>query len=369
MDSIPQEIIDEIIDNLPRSTLRSSSLVAKRWRRRSQQHVLFSVMFFSESDVNSWEIDTQEDPGRIPSYVQAAKFNRIIRWNDPPLFGRVLQNFSSLKTLWTYETELPGEVLEYITRGELGKNLTALDLWSPRCSLSIAISTILAFPNLQHLVIDTLTTTSSEAPQTYSFLPRKRPLDLLRVVGRADGVAQTLANLQFASRRLILGAQTWNVHELLILSSMTVIELALLGVYSFCEGRRSINDDFIDDPNPPTPHLVDLPPFPALTSLKIYIYGRAPSPHLINTLSSISSAPALASIFLECWWWFLSGSEPPNTWDSLDTWLVQMAGNSTVEDGLTLTLTRWQEVRVLRALFPKFKEVGEIKTDPEGLDI
>ena len=369
MDSLPQEIIDEIIDNLPRSTLRSSSLVAKRWRRRSQRRVLSKVTLSSESDVNKWHVDTQEDPGRIPSYVQTAKFNHITRWNDPALFSRVLKNFSSLMRLWTYETEFPEEVLEYISNGGLGKNIIGLSLWSPRCSLTTAISMILTFPKLRNLVVDTFTTASTKALPAHSIMPQRRPLDSLQVVRNVAGVVQTLANLQFTSRRLILDVQTTNIHKLLILSSVTVVELVLLGACSLWGDRKHISDDFIDDPDRQSPHLLDISPFPALNSLKIHICGCYPSPQLVNTLSSISSAPALASIDLECWWWFLSGSVPSGTWDRLDTWLARMAENAIVEGGPVLTLARWEDNQGSRALFPKFKEVSKIKTDPEGLDV
>src|ERR1700753_3832338 len=186
MDSLPQETIDEIIDNPPHSSLRSSSLIAKRWRRRSQKRALDTIYFPSESKVNNWYTDTHNNTDGITSYVQAATFNGITEWSDPALFGRVLQNFSSLTTLGTYYMEMPDEMLGYISHGRLGKNITNLYLWSPRCSVSTMISMIIAFPNLQNLVIDTLTTTSTETPPAYSALPRRRPLDNLRVVKCVD---------------------------------------------------------------------------------------------------------------------------------------------------------------------------------------
>ena len=86
MDSLPQEIIDGIIDTVPHSSLRSCSLVAKRWRKRSQQRAFgFGDTQFSsesESEVNRWFADIQSDPNGISSCVKYASFFDI-KWSDP----------------------------------------------------------------------------------------------------------------------------------------------------------------------------------------------------------------------------------------------------------------------------------------------
>ena len=45
-----------------------------------------------------------------------------------------------------------------------------------------------------------------------------------------------------------------------------------------------------------------------------------------------------------------------------------MAKDSTVEDGLVLTLMGWPRGEQVDAFFPKFREVGEIKTDSKKFD-
>ena len=176
MDLFPQEIIDEIIDDLPLSSLRSSSLVSKRWRKRSQQRAFSSITFTSEYDVNGWHIciSTRGVLGGVLPYVQLARFRNITEWADPALLGRVLQNLNSLTTLWTYGTEIPDETLEYISRKH-GENITELHLWSPQCSLSTMSSMIIAFPNLRNLVIDTIM--STDEPPIHSVLPHRKRLD------------------------------------------------------------------------------------------------------------------------------------------------------------------------------------------------
>ena len=363
MDSLPQEIINKIIDNLPRASLCSSSLVARRWRKRSQQHALSTIRLYTESMAKSWYACTQSDPGGISSYVQLAKFAHIDKWTDPALFGRVLGNSNSLTALWIMDTGMPNEVPEHVSRGELGKRITTLYLRSLRCGLPTLVSTIVAFPNLQKLFVDNFVATSREAPSTYPVLPQRGPLDSLRVVACQGGVAGAIANLQFTSRRLILDVKTQNIQRLLTFSPVTVVELELRGVCSTCEDHENINDDFIDFTKQSTSHAISLPPFPALTSLKIFVSGRPPSPHLVTTLSSISSVPALVSITLERWSQPNPGSDIPTTWNSLDGWLAWVAKNATIEGGLVLTLAGWPE-NLAPEVLPKFREVGKITTTP-----
>ena len=242
MDSLPQEIVDEIINNLPRSSLRFSSLVARRWRKRNQQRALSTIHFYTESMVSSWHTDIQIDPAGVSSCVQSAGFKRIDGWDDPTLFIRVLKNFNSLTALGIYETEISDELLEQISRGELGQSIaiTALCLHGLRCSLSALIPIILAFPTLRELTVVDFEIMPREAPLTYPALSPRRPLDSLVVRGLANReVAETLANHQFASRSLTLDAQPRNIQKLLTLSSATIVELVLKGTYPLCVDRKS----------------------------------------------------------------------------------------------------------------------------------
>ena len=313
MDSLPQEIVDEIIDNLPHSSLRSSSLVAKRWRKRSQQRALNKIDLRSEFMVNRWHIDTRSDPGGISSCIQSAGFPGIVEWKDRALFSRILRNFNSLRRLRMSNTEIPNEVLEDISRGEFGDRITALYFWDMRSSFVIPM--ILVFPNLQTLVVHNLTVSSTEPPFVHPAQSQRRTLDSLQVAWCTSGAVEALENLQLTASRLILDVQTENVQKLLIVSSLTVVELVLLGLCLLCVDRKSINDDPTDSLRKTTSHLIDLPPFPVLTSLKVLITAFEPSPHLINTLSPISSAPALESVELECLRQKLLSS---NTWGDLD---------------------------------------------------
>ena len=236
MDLLPQEIIDKIIDNLPRSSLRSASLVAKRWRTRSQQRALDIIWFRSEDTMNRW-LDIQSSPGGISSYLPFVGFS-IIEWTDPTLFGRVLRIFNSLTTLAISGAGISDEMLEYMLHEELSR-ITTLHLRSLRCSLSTVMFTILAFPNLRDLFIVDPTIMSREEPSTRSVLSPKRPLDSLLVRGRGNGtVAEALTDYRLMSRRLTLDAQHQNIQKLLTFSSVTIVDLVLIGMYSSCSRPR-----------------------------------------------------------------------------------------------------------------------------------
>ena len=126
---------------------------------------------------------------------------------------------------------------------------------------------------------------------------------------------------------------------------------------------------FTDIPDRPSFRCIDLPPLPALTCLRILVSPLGPSPQLIDVLSSISSVPALASISVECTNWPRPEPGSSNTWADLDGWLARMAKDTTIEGGLVLTLMGWSQGKQVEVFFPKFREVGEIITDPNEFDV
>ena len=237
MDSLPGELIGEIIDNLPRSSLRCASLVARRWRQRSQQCLLDRICFPSERHVNSWHANTHDDPHGVSSYIQFARFYAIPKWEEPTLFARVLENFNSLTTLWMYDTEIPDGLPDHISCGEFSKRVTALRLMSLRCTFTTAISTILSFPNLKRLIFGSYGTLSGDLPSTGFATPQWGAFESLRLYGDLDEVAETFAKVRFVSRRLSLDIRIPCIQDLLMLSSEVVTELVLQGVQSPCTLR------------------------------------------------------------------------------------------------------------------------------------
>ena len=214
MESFAQELIDAIIDYLPRSGMHSCSLVSSRWRRRCQQRTFARVMFWEERDVALWCMNIPQDPGGIPGYVQKVKFFGI-DWLKPTLFGRVLECFSKLKSLVMVDTSIP-----------LACGTTA-------------ISSILSLPNLQELSLHDVyiglcgveVRGGVSAPPNGS---QRRTLRLLKLHNVTTNVITTLARYPFTFRRIRMGVpvESLSMAQLLEPSSQTLVCLELQGVYS-----------------------------------------------------------------------------------------------------------------------------------------
>jgi hypothetical protein len=229
MDSIPQELIDAIVDNIPQSSLPSCSLVAKRWRQKSQRRVLSTIPFSSEDKVNRWCTDIPRDSDGISSYVRHVKIHNIFRWAEPALFSRMLGTLSSLTTLRMYSTEIPDELPAHISRGEFGKGITTLYLRCEYCKLATVTSMILSLPDLKELSV--VCEGELEEPfLTDSVTPQREPLDSLELLGYVGGIGEALAEYRFISNRLFLDIDITGMDQLLMLSSETVVELELRGV-------------------------------------------------------------------------------------------------------------------------------------------
>jgi hypothetical protein len=199
MDSIPQELIDAIIDNVPHSSLPSCSLVAKRWRRTSQRRILSTISLSSKGEVDRWCTDIPPDSDGISSYVRHVKVKFIFYWAGPALFNRLLGTLSSLTKLSMYTIEITDELLVHI-------------------------------PDLKELCVRECNFMSGELHPTYSVTPQRRPLDSLEVFGCVGGIGRALAKSQFVSSRLFLDADIIGVEQLLMISSEAVVELKLHGV-------------------------------------------------------------------------------------------------------------------------------------------
>jgi len=242
MDSLPQELIDAIIDNVPKFSLLSCSLVAKRWRLKSQRRAFETILFSSEEEVNRWCTDIPWGSGGISSYIRHIQIDEIFSWAEPALLGRMLGTLSLLTTLWVDETEIPDELPGHISRGVFGKGITTLYLHSPRCTLTTIISMILSLPDLKELGVEGWTATSGEPPPTYSATPRGRLLHSLELEGDVGGIGEALAKSRFMTSCLSLDVHIPEVEQLLMVSSETVVELKLCGVW-FLRILRTSRDD------------------------------------------------------------------------------------------------------------------------------
>ena len=367
MDSLPQELVDAIIDNLPRSSLLSSSLVAKRWRTRSHRRAFGLIRFRSEYEVDRWHSDIQGGQNRILSYVRSVQFRRITSWNEPTLPGRVLKGFPLLTALVVYGSMIPDELLGQISRGEFGRGITALYALFPLCTLSVIMHLILSFPDLKELMVSLNELEPGQPSLTSSTTPKTRLLDWLELWRYTSGVSEALIQSQFTSKHLCLGCNDSNVHQLLALSSGTLVGPQLEGVrFSQVPNCRSNNNDLVDSrTRTPIDATINLPSFPTLTSLYIRICEGEPTRWLMSVLSFITSAPVLRTTQIQHGN-YTEYNFHPYTWDGMDRWLAQVAEHTTVEGGPMVKLRHWSfDVSLGEALLPKFRKAGgTVKTDP-----
>ena len=120
MDSLAQELIDEIINHIPRNDMFASSLIAMRWTRRSQQRNFESVEFMFDN-LTLWEINIPQDLDGIPSYVHNVQFQSIFRNLERGIFRRILKTFRSMISLEMVNTDLPPDDLTVLSLlGSLG---------------------------------------------------------------------------------------------------------------------------------------------------------------------------------------------------------------------------------------------------------
>ena len=230
MDSLPQELIDTIIDNVPESSLSSCSLVAKRWRRKSQRRAFDTMSFSSEDKINRWCTDIPRDSDGISSYIHHVSIEDISSWAEPALFSRILDILSSLTTLLVSETEIPDELPGHISRGELGKGITTLYLCFSHCTVTTLASMILSLPDLKELSVEYCGVTLEEPLPAYSATPQRGPLNSLELHGYMEGVGEALARLRLISSHLSLHLHIPDIEQLLMISSETVVKLQLHGV-------------------------------------------------------------------------------------------------------------------------------------------
>ena len=190
MNSLPQELLEEIIGHLPEWCAAAPSLVSRCWRHRSQQRHFETIYVSSARQVVLWETKIPQDPDGIVSYVRHVRFDCARRTSlEPTTFGRLLKSFKSMVSLTMQNTEipLPEELRGPISLGEFGNGVTRLvlvhELYAP---LTAVISFIFSFPSLKELVINCINLTSYEPLPILPGASKRGPLESL-ILWRAPG--------------------------------------------------------------------------------------------------------------------------------------------------------------------------------------
>jgi hypothetical protein len=231
MDSLAQELIDEIIGHIPRWDTCASSLVGRRWRHRSQQRYFESVCFLGENLI-LWEKKIPQDPDGIPSYVHHVRFQAVPFHFQPAIVSRVLKTFRSTISLALAHTDFPrpDELAALVSLGEFGRTVTRLSLTrSLYAPFTAVMSLIFSFPNLKELVINEINLTSYELPPTLPNTSRMGPLELLDLRKTPKEVSIALAKCRLASRTLFLNLWDEGMELPLTTCSEGLVVLTLLG--------------------------------------------------------------------------------------------------------------------------------------------
>jgi hypothetical protein len=231
MESLPQELIDKFIDNLPHYSLRSCSLVGRRWRRRSQERIFAAVTFSSERGLalRCANIPQGPDSG-VLSYVRCARFQNIHSWREPALFGRILRALTSMTSLLMHNATIPRphDLPSSVSFSEFGKNIDWVTLLSPRCTVATIAALVPSLPSLERFFL--FGTVPGKPPSTLPRASQRRPLVELQVHVAASGVGTALAQCGLTSRKLALIVLDAGVEQLLTLSSEVIMEFQLYGV-------------------------------------------------------------------------------------------------------------------------------------------
>lgn len=96
---LPQEIIDEVIDNLAFdfATLKFTSLVRKSWTHRSRRRLFYFVPINSLTRLEQWSLSISSDPEGIASYTRVVHLSHDTprSWVEPANLDRFYDHFRS----------------------------------------------------------------------------------------------------------------------------------------------------------------------------------------------------------------------------------------------------------------------------------
>ena len=243
MDSLAQELINEIINHIPLEVMPVSSLVARRWRYRSQQ-CHFEFVLFEFDDLDFWESNISQHSDSIPSYVRHVRLRDTARRLEPVILSRVLKPFTSIISL-TIENStllLDDEVAVPVSLGEFGKGITHLALHCMVKSFAGITSLVFSLPNLKELAIDDVDFWTDKPPSIIPDTSQRGPLELFMAQGTQTENYFALSRWKLVSRRLSLDPSVEGVELLSGISSETMVALTLMGIHDSCElsGSKSI---------------------------------------------------------------------------------------------------------------------------------
>ena len=232
MDSLAQELIDEIINHIPTEDLPASCLVARRWRHRSQQRY-FEYVLFHFRDSGLWEKNIPQHPDGIPACVRHLWLQLILPSPDLEVFDRVLKTFRSMVSLTMFRTGFPhpDRLAGLASLGEFGRGLRRLAFVRVYAhSFADFASLIFSLPNLKELVINRILFTSYKLPAIPPDTWQRGPLESLFVLGAPMSIPEALSRCGLTSHTLWLDPSDEGIEAFVTSSSATIVELRFIGM-------------------------------------------------------------------------------------------------------------------------------------------
>lgn len=236
MEYLAQELIDGIIDRVPLERMRFCSLVARSWRRRSQQRH-FEIIWFKDEDLaDRWYTRISQDPEGVPSYVHSFQLSGLNHCREPGMLNRILRCFVNLRSLRLIRTDLSllSERQNPVLFNNFGAGVTELLINNPTCTYGTFVSLILSFPNLETLAIVNLLG-PKEAPPSIVPSAQKRVLKELQMYRGGSEVVMALSQCPLSFQAISINRPPpgeplpVGLRALLMASSETVRKVTLGG--------------------------------------------------------------------------------------------------------------------------------------------
>lgn len=160
---LPQEVIDEVIDNLAFDfeTLRSTSLVRKSWTHRSRRRLFYFVPINSLSRLEKWSLSISSNPNGIASYprVVLLSLETLKSWVEPVNLDKFYDHFRSFSAVERLvisglETTKFDAVSTPRYFGNFAATVRSLELRTAIGSPAALLSFVCSFPLVDDLAIE-----------------------------------------------------------------------------------------------------------------------------------------------------------------------------------------------------------------------
>lgn len=183
---IPQELVDEVIDNLnnPRD-LRACSLVSSGWLERSRRR-LFANLALNTWNFDRWRRNIPPGPNGVSAYVHSLTLRqaRSIVSLEPETLMEIMDHLTSFRRLKVlllqdvnFDDFFDGPSLTQCF-GHFGVSVKSLHLHGIRADMSTMLFFISLFPNIDHLMINSPVLSNGETKVPKGAFPLRGTLRL-----------------------------------------------------------------------------------------------------------------------------------------------------------------------------------------------